>query len=707
MESSQYQPPVRRSLTDEELAARVQLATTSHSGVEALMDLLVAQEALRAQEDAELEAWVERMEADGSPAAIAALSKFQGKDFIPQTDQVVIVPEPVEEELEETVVVEAEVETQPEPIVEDPYAWLNQAPQVEEPEVTITEPEVEAPEVEEPQEPFSWFTQEDTEEDVGVEEVVTVIEEVEPETVHPEGTESVDEFERLIESSAAEEELTALEVADPETTPSNILVPSNEHRNRKPLSQLFVWLGASATVVPLLLTWTLIGFGLSAVAIVTDLVVGYLVAGLLIATASLAGKRSGLATSVISRAVFGFWGNTVPMVFVTIARWVLSAITIAVFLFLMTGIDQRIPSFDTSLWSFAGINFTAGFAVGFGLIAGATVISLVRGTASRIIQMILSLGAFALVLESFVGFSSMKLAFAAPGTVGIITKESLAGISLIVLVTSAMWIAVAPNLAKSIPMKPRGIKVFASVLVANFFVPAVIGSLALLWLGPAAAGGAVSIPEAVMAMPQWARGALVSGIAISLVYILTLNLKTAALDFMSLTSLRNRTLGIVASSVVVLGLLFVFSMQPTNQTVAYLANLFVLVAVLVAGWLGMLVADVALRRIAYHELSLTRSYGYYGKFNVTSFLVWIATVAAGVLVVPIKLLGFGFTGMFAASLGLDETVGSQAIGFVGVLVLGMLLTVAARIPQIRKQEREVVAVESRREALNDIFVGQE
>jgi len=40
-------------------------------------------------------------------------------------------------------------------------------------------------------------------------------------------------------------------------------------------------------------------------------------------------------------------------------------------------------------------------------------------------------------------------------------------------------------------------------------------------------------------------------------------------------------------------------------------------------------------------------------------------------------------------------------------LLGIVSTIAARIPQIRKQEREVLAVESRREQLNDIFVGQE
>ncbi|MSY63226.1 MAG: hypothetical protein F2662_03685, partial [Actinobacteria bacterium] len=76
MESS-YQPPVRKSLSDEELAARVNLATSSHSGIEAVMVLLVAQEQLRAQEDAELAQWITQMENEGSPEALKALENYR------------------------------------------------------------------------------------------------------------------------------------------------------------------------------------------------------------------------------------------------------------------------------------------------------------------------------------------------------------------------------------------------------------------------------------------------------------------------------------------------------------------------------------------------------------------------------------------------------------------------------------------------------
>ncbi|NBW74148.1 MAG: hypothetical protein EBR26_07110, partial [Microbacteriaceae bacterium] len=97
MESSQYEPPVRRSLSDEELTARVNEATASHNGMEAVMELLVAQENLRAQEDAEIEAWVEKMETEGTPQALAALAKFQGREYIPEPEPIQQVEPEVEE----------------------------------------------------------------------------------------------------------------------------------------------------------------------------------------------------------------------------------------------------------------------------------------------------------------------------------------------------------------------------------------------------------------------------------------------------------------------------------------------------------------------------------------------------------------------------------------------------------------------------------
>jgi hypothetical protein len=83
-------------------------------------------------------------------------------------------------------------------------------------------------------------------------------------------------------------------------------------------------------------------------------------------------------------------------------------------------------------------------------------------------------------------------------------------------------------------------------------------------------------------------------------------------------------------------------------------------------------------------------------------------LVSAVALIPVNLLGFGFMG-FGSSLIIDDTsnIASSAVGFVGTVLVGLVLTLAIRIPQIKKQEREVLALESRREQLNDIFVSTE
>lgn len=716
MESS-YQPPVRKSLSDEELAARVNLATSSHSGIEAVMVLLVAQEQLRAQEDAELAQWVTQMENDGSPEALRALENHRrSTQGIAPVDQVVEVQP--ENEPEEATEVEAVVEIEAEEVEEkesssSPFSWFTRTKEtpVVEPaaeiqvveEVSIETPVAEELVVEEP-------VEEIVEEDPVVEEATgeELIEEVSVSDLHPEGSETVDSFDQLLAAASAEEELTALEDAKEvspavEEASSNVTVPSDEHRDRKPLSQLFIWLGASATLVPIVLVAVLIGFGLSATAVLVDLVVGYLVAGVIIGVAALAGKRSGLSTSVISRAVFGVWGNSIPLTVLFIARAAITALVLSVFTFLLDGLDARIPAFDTVLFSAIGINLTVGFLVQLSVLTLVGALTLLKGLASRTIQVMISLISVALVIESLLGLPFGKLALSAPGNLGIFSKESIAGIALVAMTSLTLWLGIAPNLSKSIPMKQRGFNVFGFVLAANFVVPAAIGVVVLFWLG----NSTVGLIESVAALPQWSSSALVSGVVISLIYITLLNLKTASLDLVALIRLKSNGIATLLSFVSVVALLVLFAQQPDSQRLEYLVNVYVFVSALLAGWMGMFVADVSLRRIAYHELSLNRSYGFYKKFNWLSIVIWFASIAVAIALVPVNLLGFSFFGFALPLVGLEASLGSAAIGLAITVLFSALVTVAARIPQIRKQEREVLAVESRREQLNDIFVGQE
>lgn len=722
MESSNFQPPVRRSLSNEELEARVNQAMTSHSGVESVMELLVAQEVLRAQEDQDEAAWIESMRSDGSPQALAALQAFQGVPVTQSQEPAVAVPQPTAVEPVTLVETVSTPEREVEPVLEEPqsnppiFSWLNPTPSVpvvaEAPEVVA----VEAQRVEEitpvvedtQQEPFSWLANNDeaaapVSVDPAVVEVVVELE--------PVGSESETDFERLLAAAAAEEELTALEEIESKALPiepsSNVLIPSDEHRNRGPLSQLWVWLGLSATVVPVLLVYTLVGFGLSATAIAIVLAIGYLSSGTLIAVAAISGKRSGLSTAIISRSVFGVWGNSIPLAIVFLSRLVVTAVILGTFTFLLNGVEARLPEFGTLVVNNAGVNLTAGLITQAVLVALISLAVLVRGHVSRVIQVSMSLLAFVLVAESFIALAGSELNFVASGTTNILSLAGISGVCLVIMVNLVLFFAVSPNISKAIPMKVRGAKVFSAVLVANFVVPVAIGVVSVFWLGSLSTAGLMSIQEAVTVLPSWAQGTLVSGAIIAIVFGSMLSFRTATLDAIALFRFKSRGSAVLISVLFTLAILVLFAQQPAGQTIEYLANVFVVMAALTAGWIGIFSADVAIRRQAYHELSLSRSYGLYKKFNILALLTWVLTLVFAVAVIPVNLLGFDFMGFLVPMIGLEESLGTAAVGFVATVLLGMFLTLAIRIPQIRKQEREVLALESRREQLNDIFLGTE
>jgi len=696
MESNQYKPPVRKSLTNEELAARVEYATSTRMGVEAMMDLVMAQEALRAQEDLEIENWLEQMEAEGSPESLRAAENFR------RTQSGLAELPPVESPAEPEISEEVVEEVQPEPAA---FTWFTQPePEIEEEsnidDVVVVDVVVEEVPNDElvPEEPTSSF--------------------INP--ASPVGTETVDEFEHLLASAAAEEELTALEESESfsqnvstEDSSQNTVIPSDENRNRKPISQLFIWLGASSTVVPMILTWLLITLGLSATAIIADLALGYFVAGTVIATASLAGKRSGLSTSIVNRAVFGVWGNAIPGTFVFLIRTTVAALLLAFTCVLISGTDTGLTDLNARVTSLGSTEINVGLIASVIAVSVFGIVALIRGAASRVIQLVLSASAFMALLIALVGVFGKQLGLVAPGIFGLGSKQSLLGFALVVMVVTVLWVAVAPNLAKSIPMRERGLKVFGFVAIANFVVPALVAVATLSWLGPRANQLAVSLPldlntlsSIVMELPRFARIALLVSVAVTICYSLLLTIKSAVLDLTALIPVK-RIAGVLLTLFVILATLVLFGLQPANVSVDYLVNVLVLVSALSAGWIGMLVTDVALRRIAYHELSLSRSYGFYKRFSIISITSWLVTVIASLALIPVHLRGLSFTGFGDDSIGLARDVSTAPVGFVMVLALGVVLTLAVRIPEIRKQEREVLQVESRREQLNNIFLGLE
>lgn len=107
MEQSEFTPPARQSLTDEQISAHLGAAAADEAGMLAAMEFLETQTVLREQDNQLTAEWLERMKASSDPRAALAVTNFdrakQGLEPLPE----VVVPEVVVPE----VFVEQNVET--------------------------------------------------------------------------------------------------------------------------------------------------------------------------------------------------------------------------------------------------------------------------------------------------------------------------------------------------------------------------------------------------------------------------------------------------------------------------------------------------------------------------------------------------------------------------------------------------------------------
>jgi hypothetical protein len=126
-------------------------------------------------------------------------------------------------------------------------------------------------------------------------------------------------------------------------------------------------------------------------------------------------------------------------------------------------------------------------------------------------------------------------------------------------------------------------------------------------------------------------------------------------------------------------------------------------AVPVAAWSGIFVSDVLIRRIAYHEVSLSRSYGFYKALNLTNTLGWLIAVILGWGLLKSELVEFQWLGFLADITSNAEFWAQSNLGVVIAFAIGLLLPVTAGIPRIKRQEREVLLIEARRNDLKDVM----
>jgi hypothetical protein len=162
-------------------------------------------------------------------------------------------------------------------------------------------------------------------------------------------------------------------------------------------------------------------------------------------------------------------------------------------------------------------------------------------------------------------------------------------------------------------------------------------------------------------------------------------------------ALAQPLLGIKALAVAAVGAYFLTNLWEL------LAGYALVVAVPVAAWSGIFVSDILIRRIAYHEISLSRGYGFYKAINWVNLSGWLVASALGFGLTYSQMPGFGWAGYLADLMVNQEFWSATSLGIIIAFAFGSLVPVLTGIPRIKKQEAEVLAIEARRDDLKDIF----
>jgi len=286
-------------------------------------------------------------------------------------------------------------------------------------------------------------------------------------------------------------------------------------------------------------------------------------------------------------------------------------------------------------------------------------------------------------------------------------------LGLAVLVSAlfgGFWISSVAEFTRKVSMAQSGKKLVLFVSLSAGVIPMLVASFSLMVSSSTAAtfvGSFIANPLTAMfaQLPSWASSfLLVSGVISMIVWFAAWAYSTSV----SLSAISVRIRPALSQPILVLLTLAVVYSVATFATAGLSEILDAVIAicgVLVFAWAGIFVADISIRKIAYHEVSLTRDYGFYKSVNAVNLIAFVIAVALGLGFVTSTLSGFAWLGY----LGNLASATSWSDANVGVLIslgFSVLFPLLFGRKRIRAQESEVLTIEARKRDLEHVELNE-
>ena len=484
-------------------------------------------------------------------------------------------------------------------------------------------------------------------------------------------------------------------------TPIEVVVHTKRLAKDPSSSQFWVWLPISGSLLPFGMALWLRSLGLTFEQSLTAVLLGIFASAGVVAVGAIAGKRSSLPTMVLSRAAFGVFGNLGPALVLVISRlfWSLVLVTLGYLL-----IAQNLTSPSSMSGGSEPVSWVAVLVLA-AVVLGSAVLSSVGGRFLIWAQRLSGgLGVSAAIVLATAKISGEGIAMEV-GQAGSWLR-ALGAAVVIFAIFGLAWSSASSDYASGLPVNVRGWKVAGWALLSMGAVPAVLATLALLAFGALTDSDFATSFNGLVAGDSSTTLSVVVQISLifTLVTTIAMSLRSSSMSFESVqlkfkASIATPVIAIVAIAMAVFGL----SHLGASGFWFNLQGYALFLAVPVAAWSGIFVSDVLIRRIAYHEVSLSRSYGFYKAVNTTNTAGWLLAVALGWGLLKSNLVEFEWLGYLANLTTNAEFWAQSNFGVVIAFAIGLLLPVVAGIPRIKRQEQEVLAIEARRNDLRDVL----
>jgi purine-cytosine permease-like protein len=466
---------------------------------------------------------------------------------------------------------------------------------------------------------------------------------------------------------------------------NGINVIAEDERKGRPRDLFWPWCAANIAVLGISYGSFFLGFGVSFWQATIAGVLGTVVSFLLVGFVSLAGKRGSAPTMILSRAAFGMRGNALPaaLSYVLLVGWETVLCSLATL--------ATATVFERLGWG----NGNATKIVAFLVVAVVIVLAGILGfDAIMRLQGIITI-ATAVLTVGYIALTAGHISWAAVSSAPSGSAGAFIGTLIFAMTGFGLgWVNSGADYSRYLPRSASSRGVIGWTTFGASVAPVVLVVFGLLLaasdkdlngkIGPDPVGALTTI------LPTWYL------VPFAIVAILGL-IGGAVLDIYS-SGLALLTLGLriprwVAAGIdgVLMILGTVYLVWIADSFLGSFMGFLITLGVPIAGWCGVFLADLALRKTAYAEADLYRPEGRYARVNpVAVGLVVVGTAVGWGLVTNTSASWLSWQGYLLSVLGLGGRTGAWAYANLGVaasFAIGFVGYLALSRQRVRSQER--------------------